>query len=405
MLANEVGFVPNLTFVSMTGPTLDNSSAKAMRAHTTRANFARRRLRLVREYSDLKDCAPRVEPPQVEEDGQTTDHDQVVDIQLPIFSHPGLDTKLNGIDAFFINHLTQAMEKLHLVTNIPASDTTLAVMQSDWARFLPDPTMLDVSLYFARHVYAARRHYHAAQFVVDTYKGKAIRSVRERLNDGYNGLSDSLVAAILILTVLDQVLGNIEAWKIHISGLFQIITVRSRNSNELPTYWISNTIPRTILQGLLRFTRHDATLLTMIEKTGIFDIMFSAPAKKAAYLILANVEQVDALHYTYGRGFQKYGCSADGSFTETRAAVTFFFGTMFFLGVGILANNDGCNRCSRCWGQIVLYIEAQANNNRFSAHILARCLDHFAKILLDTVYLLCPELPDIFGSPLFARLY
>ena len=55
----------------------------------------------------------------------------------------------------------------------------------------------------------------------------------------------------------------------------------------------------TTMQGLLLFARHDVTLLTTIEKTGIFDTMFSAPAKKAAYLILANAEQVAALHYTY----------------------------------------------------------------------------------------------------------
>ena len=60
----------------------------------------------------------------------------------------------------------------------------------------------------------------------------------------------------------------------------------------------------TTLQGLLLFTRHDVTLLTTIEKTGIFDTMFSAPAKKAAYLILANAEQIAALHYTYGRNKQ-----------------------------------------------------------------------------------------------------
>lgn len=95
------------------------------------------------------------------------------------------------------------MGKLHLVANIPASDTALAVTQSDWARFLPDPTMLDVSLCFARQVYAARLQHHALQFFADTYKGRAIRSVRERLNGGPNGLGDSLVAAILILTVLD----------------------------------------------------------------------------------------------------------------------------------------------------------------------------------------------------------
>lgn len=95
------------------------------------------------------------------------------------------------------------MQKLHLVTDIPVSDTASAVMQSDWARFLPDPTIIDVSLYWARHVYAARLQHQAGQFIVDAYKGRAIRSVRERLNDGSDSLSDSLIAAILILTVLD----------------------------------------------------------------------------------------------------------------------------------------------------------------------------------------------------------
>lgn len=99
------------------------------------------------------------------------------------------------------------MGELHLVANLPASDTaSLAVMKSDWARLLPDPAMLDVSLYFARHVYAARRPRHAVRSVLgdlDKYNGKAIRSVRESLSYGSNGLSDSLVAAIIILTILD----------------------------------------------------------------------------------------------------------------------------------------------------------------------------------------------------------
>lgn len=95
------------------------------------------------------------------------------------------------------------MERLHLVTDIPASDAALAVIQSEWALLLPDRTMLDVSLYFARHVYAARLQRHAIQLALDAHKDKAIRSVRERLTDGFYGISDSLVAAILILTVLE----------------------------------------------------------------------------------------------------------------------------------------------------------------------------------------------------------
>ncbi|KAI7779304.1 hypothetical protein LA080_000975 [Diaporthe eres] len=275
-----MGSAADLTFVSITGTTLDKVNAKAMRAHTTRANFARRRRRLERDYAEQKESAARFGSLRVGEDGPNTGRGLVVDIQHPIFSHPGLGYRLNRKDAFFIHHLTKAMEKLHLVTDIPESDTAFAVIQSDWARFLPDPTMLDVSLYFARHVYAARRQHRSVQLILDTYKGRAIQSVRERLNHGPDGVTDSVVAAVLILAVLDQGLGNVEAWKIHISGLLQ-------------------TLASHAMQGLLLLARHDVTVLNTVEKTGMFDTMFSAPAKKAAYLILENAEQVNAMLQTY----------------------------------------------------------------------------------------------------------
>lgn len=95
------------------------------------------------------------------------------------------------------------MEKLYLVADIPESDTAFAPTHSDWARYLRDPTMLDVSLYFARHVYTARQQNQSVQLIVDTYKGKAIQSVRERLNYGSDGVTDSLVAAIMTLIIID----------------------------------------------------------------------------------------------------------------------------------------------------------------------------------------------------------
>jgi hypothetical protein len=60
----------------------------------------------------------------------------------------------------------------------------------------------------------------------------------------------------------------------------------------------------TTLQGLLLFARHDATLLVVIEETGIFDTMFSTIAKEAAYIILANAERVAAFHHTYDQDKQ-----------------------------------------------------------------------------------------------------
>lgn len=58
------------------------------------------------------------------------------------------------------------------------------------------------------------------------------------------------------------------------------------------------------MQGLLLFTRHDMTLLATIEKTGVFDTMFSGPTKRVAYLILANAEQIAAWQHTCVRSKQ-----------------------------------------------------------------------------------------------------
>lgn len=55
----------------------------------------------------------------------------------------------------------------------------------------------------------------------------------------------------------------------------------------------------TAMQGVLVLARHDVTVLNTVEKTGVFDTMFSAPAKKSAYLILENAERVTALQRTY----------------------------------------------------------------------------------------------------------
>lgn len=109
MSANKMDSVPDLTFVSITGPALDKVSAKAMRAHITRANFARRRRRLVRDYAEEKECASRSKPLRINKDVLDTDRGLVVDIRLPMLSHPGLDRRLNRKDAFFIDYCRYKM--------------------------------------------------------------------------------------------------------------------------------------------------------------------------------------------------------------------------------------------------------------------------------------------------------
>jgi len=92
MYASKVGHVPDFTFVSIPGPALDNASAKAARAHITRANFARRRRRVVREYTDSKNYTAHEQPLAADEIVQTTDENQAAYVQPLVFRRPGLSS-------------------------------------------------------------------------------------------------------------------------------------------------------------------------------------------------------------------------------------------------------------------------------------------------------------------------
>jgi hypothetical protein len=99
--------------------------------------------------------------------------------------------------------VSQKMAKLNILTNIQASDEAIATTEADWTRSLADSTMLDVTLYFARFVYASRLQGYAIQFTVAAYRGRAIRSIRERIAAPTEGLNNDLLAAILVISVLD----------------------------------------------------------------------------------------------------------------------------------------------------------------------------------------------------------
>lgn len=100
---------PNWMFLSTTGPTLDSASVKAMRAHTTKVNFTRRRLRLVREYTEHKQGVVRVQHSPVKDGGDCYDGGQLgrnpgVEVSLPLLNDPDQDRQLSRKDLFFFSH-------------------------------------------------------------------------------------------------------------------------------------------------------------------------------------------------------------------------------------------------------------------------------------------------------------
>lgn len=95
------------------------------------------------------------------------------------------------------------MQNLDLVADFATSDVASNLIKIDWMSLLLDPTMLDVSIYFAREVYAARSPHYADVLAVDLHRGNALRSMRRRVGAGLNSLNDSLLAAVLLMTIAD----------------------------------------------------------------------------------------------------------------------------------------------------------------------------------------------------------
>ena len=95
--------VSNLTFILSTGPTLDNVGSKTMRAHTTRANFARRRRRLVIEHNERKKFIADRPNLHAADDSLAVDDGKNVESQLATFTGKPLQD-LDGQDSFFISY-------------------------------------------------------------------------------------------------------------------------------------------------------------------------------------------------------------------------------------------------------------------------------------------------------------
>lgn len=95
------------------------------------------------------------------------------------------------------------MQNLDLVADFATSDVASNVIDIDWTSLLHDRTMLDVSIYFAREVHAARSPHHADMLAVDQYKGNALRSMRQRIGAASDSFSDGILAAVLLMTIAD----------------------------------------------------------------------------------------------------------------------------------------------------------------------------------------------------------
>lgn len=96
MVINTLNNTPALTFISTNGPTLNASSVRAVRAHTTKGNFKTRRQRLVREHI--------ARAQQLREDAPLSDSSGLIYSQPSSSCPSGLCSNLDYKDAFLIDN-------------------------------------------------------------------------------------------------------------------------------------------------------------------------------------------------------------------------------------------------------------------------------------------------------------
>lgn len=95
------------------------------------------------------------------------------------------------------------MQSLDVVADFATSDVASNMIKIDWMDLLLDRAMLDVAVYFAREVHAARSPEDANLLAVGMYKGYALRSMRRGVEAAADDFNDGLLAAILLMTIAD----------------------------------------------------------------------------------------------------------------------------------------------------------------------------------------------------------
>ncbi|KAH8811075.1 hypothetical protein F5884DRAFT_265510 [Xylogone sp. PMI_703] len=284
----------NLTFITTTGPSLGYDDERLVRAHTTRMNFTRRRQRLSQMYSARSHSVANPIASKLLGKSQTGKKGTVntlsrhgIDI-LPAVNPPLTRTLLDE-NTFFISYLLDSSRQILFaldVANVPPEE---GLKEADWFDLISsEPAMLEASLYLAANVHNVRVSKSSNSVVVNSHRGQAIRLVNERLNDLQTALSDGIMGAVFTLAFSDQLAGDHDSCKVHLSGLERMLQVRLSTWQSRPVAWLSNLIVSTAMSTAVRLPDSTYGMQNIISITDSLDGACDGVIR-AATLILAHV--------------------------------------------------------------------------------------------------------------------
>ncbi|KAH8811533.1 hypothetical protein F5884DRAFT_782478 [Xylogone sp. PMI_703] len=243
--------MPNLTFITTTGPKLDNNDRKVVKGYTTRVNFTRRR----QKRAAVDSACLHSKPHQMILESQQSDtpEEQSTSITLsnasssptpPLWSNTMVDE-----NTFFIGYLFDSSRPI-----LFQDDTVDALVnnfkESDWLELISsEQALLEATLYLAANLYAKRNWSKSDVSAVNFHKGQAIRIINERLNSPSTSLSDGIISAVFTLAMSDRVAGDYYSSRVHMNGLEQMLQIRFTTPQYQPAPWLTNLLLSTAVSN------------------------------------------------------------------------------------------------------------------------------------------------------------
>ncbi|KAI9147183.1 hypothetical protein HJFPF1_13216 [Paramyrothecium foliicola] len=219
---------------------LDTTAVKAVRAHVTKGNFARRRRRLEQAYKQQKATARKSpsQPVNVLDLSHSTPKELDLQTNTSPLSHPGLADELTICFQFLLHEFQPLIFPCAGGLAGPAREAGWAILLTS------EPALVEASMAVglkhhpvARHTSFARRsHYHAY---------RAVRMINQRINAVNQILSDGLLAAVFVLS-FDKFLGMLVSARRDLSGLRDSFDTTTNS----PSFLEENTVAAEIDQRI-----------------------------------------------------------------------------------------------------------------------------------------------------------
>ncbi|KAM0247758.1 hypothetical protein ACHAQJ_009719 [Trichoderma viride] len=198
-------------------PSLSPSTAKRMRAHVTRTNFANRRQRIaeVRTRNAPEQLAQSIVP----------GFDEAIDWLLTPFANPPQQARLHS-------------------SEYPGSP-----MEAEWLNLLiSEPALIESSLAVSMQHWVSDE---SRQQKTDAHSIRAVNILVQRIKSR-QAHTDAVLAVVLTMAIGGRLANDNVVWNIHMDGLTQLIKERyARGICDLPSWFIDILVSFVILRDYL----------------------------------------------------------------------------------------------------------------------------------------------------------